>query len=121
MNRSARPVVSHLRTFAGHGRSPVDQLDLLLSNMRQQGAFDGLLDFVYAGAQDEGPYDSISHMSGFVFEPTPCAVDPSGAKCNHNYYAELGLPSPNGDRTSRSRRHHRRHTAPSPERSAPGP
>src|SRR5439155_14528547 len=104
MNRSARPVISHLRKFASHGRTPADQLDLLLSNMRQRGALDGLLDFIYAAAQSEAAYDSISHVNSFVIMPTPCSADPSGPKCNHNYYAELGLTSPNEPDSSRSDR-----------------
>jgi virulence factor Mce-like protein len=84
--RSATPVISALRTFATHAGPTAKLLDPLLVSLRDRGAIEGLLNFVYSLAAAGGTYDSLSHIATIAAVVPPCIADQSYPGCDANFH-----------------------------------
>jgi virulence factor Mce-like protein len=83
--RSARPLVSQLDTFTSRAGPTATMLDGLLVNLRNRGAFEGLLKFVYSLSAAVGMYDGTGHIAGVQAMLPPCILQQSYPGCNANF------------------------------------
>ena len=90
--RSARPVVSSLRSFATRSRPVVTQLRQLTGNLRETGGIEAVLNLGYALAGMSAGFDGVSHMAGVYIGLYPqcllsTVLSVETAGCKHSFTA----------------------------------
>jgi phospholipid/cholesterol/gamma-HCH transport system substrate-binding protein len=70
----SKPIVGDLGTFAKDARPTVDNLEKLLTSLKDTGGIERLMDFLYFSAASTNGYDSLGHYLRAVFVLTPCTT-----------------------------------------------
>ena len=100
---AATPVVADLKALGTTAPPIVRSLAELLVSMRDKGAIEHLLQFIYSLATDTAGYDSISHIVSIYAGIYPqCLADNTAAGCSHDYSAPGQGQIPVNDPTNAS-------------------
>jgi virulence factor Mce-like protein len=70
----SKPIVGDLGTFAKDARPTVDNLEKLLTSLKDTGGIERLMDFLYFSAASTNGYDSLGHYLRAVFVLTNCTT-----------------------------------------------
>ncbi|HMJ36806.1 MAG TPA: MlaD family protein [Baekduia sp.] len=70
----SKPVVGDLKTFANDAKPTVDNLEKLLTSLKETGGIERLMDFLYFQAAATNGYDSLGHYLRAVFVLTTCTT-----------------------------------------------
>jgi hypothetical protein len=79
-------VIADLSTFASRVGPTAKLLDSLLVSMRDRGAIEGLLNFLYSLSVAGGTYDSLSHIATIDAVVPPCIANQSSPGCDANFH-----------------------------------
>jgi phospholipid/cholesterol/gamma-HCH transport system substrate-binding protein len=94
---TAAPVVSDLESFTSRAGPTAKLLDQLLISLRDRGAIEGVLNFVYGLAAAGGSYDSLAHMATIDLLFPPCLASQSYPGCDANFHrpaaAQASIPA----------------------------
>jgi virulence factor Mce-like protein len=83
---TAGPVVADLNVFASRAGPAAKLLDQLLISLRDRGAIESILDFVYGLSVAGGTYDSLAHMATIDLLVPPCLSNQAAAGCDANFH-----------------------------------
>jgi ABC-type transporter Mla subunit MlaD len=70
----SKPIVGDLKTFANDAQPTVDNLEKLLTSLKDTGGIERLMDFLYFQAAATNGYDSLGHYLRAVFVLTTCTT-----------------------------------------------
>ncbi|HEY4097353.1 MAG TPA: MlaD family protein [Baekduia sp.] len=70
----SKPVVGDLKSFAADAKPTVDNLDKLLTSLKDTGGIERLMDLFYFSASSTNGYDSLGHYLRAIFVLTPCTT-----------------------------------------------
>jgi phospholipid/cholesterol/gamma-HCH transport system substrate-binding protein len=70
----SKPIVGDLKTFANDAQPTVDNLEKLLTSLKETGGIERLMDFLYFQAAATNGYDSLGHYLRAVFVLTTCTT-----------------------------------------------
>jgi virulence factor Mce-like protein len=101
--RTAAPVIRLLGVFASHAAPTAKLLDQLLISLRDRGAIEGLLNFVYSLGTAGSVYDSLSHIATIDAVVPPCIADQSYPGCDANFHPSAAALDSTSDAGSRHR------------------
>lgn len=123
LTREAGPVIAQLRDFAGRARPVAVVVRELFESLRDRGAVEGLLDFVYYATSNIARYDTTSHILPARIAGNECSFFASveDVACSARYRTEerSGSGIVPGSAEPRPARERAATAAPGPERAAP--